>query len=154
MPSNFTKILKICPLFGQNMSPLKRKKPTCTAEPLFHCRKVWTNKMCDVSPCACDMCMGRFRYCLQGDTSGRTKPIVDMKTKVVVQYKLYKLKRNWCFNVNDRFGPTWCVSLYCSWILLMKSTEYIVHSIINYRLKIFAIINLGINLFQILMCLE
>ena len=31
MPYISSKILKICPLFGQNMSPLKRKKPTLMA---------------------------------------------------------------------------------------------------------------------------
>ena len=45
-------------------------------------------------------------YYVQGDTSGRTKPDVDMKTKVVFQYKLFILKHNFCFHVNDRFGPT------------------------------------------------
>ena len=48
----------------------------------------------------------------QGDTSGRTKPTVDMKTKVAFQYNLFILKHNFCFHVNDRFGPTWCVTLY------------------------------------------
>ena len=33
MPYNLTKIPTICPLFGQNMSPLKREKPTCMADP-------------------------------------------------------------------------------------------------------------------------
>ena len=46
-----------------------------------------------------------------------------MKTSVVFQYKLFILKCNFCFHVNDRFGPTWCVTLYFnrihfqSWIL-------------------------------------
>ena len=35
---------------------------------------------------------------VQGDTSGRTKPPVDIKTKVVFQYKEHILKRNICFD--------------------------------------------------------
>ena len=46
---------------------------------------------------------------VQGDTSGRTKPPVDIKTKELI------LKRNCCFDVNGRFGPTWCVTLYNSY---------------------------------------
>ena len=43
---------------------------------------------------------------VQGDTSGRIKPPVDIKAKDVFQYKLFILKRNFCFDVNGRFGPT------------------------------------------------
>ena len=59
----------------------------------------------------CTRVMQPATYCIQlfsyrvSDTSGRTKPIVDMKTKVAFQYKLSILKRNFCFHVNDRFGP-------------------------------------------------
>ena len=46
-------------------------------------------------------------YCnVQGDTSGRTKPPVDIKAKVAFQYNLFTLKHTSCFDFNGRFGPT------------------------------------------------
>ena len=48
---------------------------------------------------------------LKGDTSGRTKPPVDLKTKVVfygfsIKTKELILKRSFCVDVSGRFGPT------------------------------------------------
>ena len=43
---------------------------------------------------------------LQGDTSGMTKPPIDIKTKVALRYKIFILKCNFCFDVNESFGPT------------------------------------------------
>ena len=51
-----------------------------------------------------DLRCGQTMYHIQGDTSGRTKPPVDIKTKVAFQYMLFILKRNFCFDVNRRFG--------------------------------------------------
>ena len=48
---------------------------------------------------------------VQGDTSDSSKPHVDINTKLAFQYKLLILKRNFCFDVNRRFGTTWCVTL-------------------------------------------
>ena len=43
---------------------------------------------------------------LQGDPSGLSQPTVDIKTNVVFQNMLLMLKRNFCFDVNSRLGPT------------------------------------------------
>ena len=43
---------------------------------------------------------------IQDDPSGWSKPPVDIKTNVAFQYMLLKLKRNFCFDVNRRLGPT------------------------------------------------
>ena len=43
---------------------------------------------------------------IQGDKSGKTKPPVDIKTKVAFQYKRLILKRNFYFDVKGRVGPT------------------------------------------------
>ena len=48
----------------------------------------------------------KFRSQVQGDTSGRTKPPVDIEVKVVFYYKDPILKRNFQINVNRRFGRT------------------------------------------------
>ena len=48
----------------------------------------------------------------QGDTSRWFKPPVDTKTKVAFWYMRLALKRDFCFDVNKRFGQTWCVTLY------------------------------------------
>ena len=37
---------------------------------------------------------------IQGDHSGSSQPTVDIKTKVVFQYKPFILKRNFCVHVN------------------------------------------------------
>ena len=47
-----------------------------------------------------------FAKSIQGDTSGRTKPPVDIDVKVAFYYKGLLLKRNFQINVNGRFGPT------------------------------------------------
>ena len=54
---------------------------------------------------------------MQVVTSGRTKSPVDIITKVAFQYKLFILKRNFCFHANRRFGPTCCVTLYTNSIV-------------------------------------
>ena len=37
---------------------------------------------------------------------GRTEPPVHIEIKVAFQHKLFILKRNFCFDVNRRFGPS------------------------------------------------
>ena len=47
----------------------------------------------------------KFRH-IKGDHSGSSQPPVDIKTKVVFQYKPFILKHNFCFHVNRRLGTT------------------------------------------------
>ena len=66
---------------------------------------------------------------LQGD------PPVDIKTNVVFQYMLLKLKRNLSFDVNRRLRPTWWVTLFWGWSRWWKSNktqvlEHIEHPVI------------------------
>ena len=49
---------------------------------------------------------------VQGDHSGCVKPPVDTKTKVAFKYMGLIPKRNFCFDVNRRFGTTFLVTLY------------------------------------------
>ena len=43
---------------------------------------------------------------IQGDHSGCAKPPIDNTTKVLFQYMGLILKRNFCLDVNGRFGTT------------------------------------------------
>ena len=43
---------------------------------------------------------------IKGDPSGWSQPPVDIEAKVALYYKEHILKRNFCFDVNRRLGPT------------------------------------------------
>ena len=47
-----------------------------------------------------------FRFNIQGDHSAFSKPLVDIKMKVLFQYEALVLERNFCFGVNGRFDTT------------------------------------------------
>ena len=53
----------------------------------------------------------KIREILQGEYSGCSLGVVDIKTKVVFQQEDHIIKRNLCFDVNKTQGTTWWVTL-------------------------------------------